>query len=166
MGLPLTAQKLRKADHAIINHLKSHVSYLADDKLEGRRAGTAGEQLAIQYIQAQFEKNGLQPMGGDKSFVQAFDIREGSSFDAHSYLFINGEKISPNDYFPLPSSPRSTIDARPSMALKEAGVPWFLDMKDDLEAAKQNPHFSINQYMDNKAKDASKKGDGFVCLQQ
>lgn len=44
------------------------------------------------------------------------------------------------------------------MALKESGVPWFLDIKEDLESEKNNPHFSIRQYLENKAKDAAKKG--------
>lgn len=70
LSLPVLAQKLKKADQAIINSLKSHVSYLADDKLEGRRVGTAGEKLAMEYIKTQFEKIGLEPMGSNKSFFR------------------------------------------------------------------------------------------------
>jgi hypothetical protein len=35
-------QKLKKADKQIVDALKSHIYFLADDKLEGRRAGTPG----------------------------------------------------------------------------------------------------------------------------
>ena len=38
-----------KASIELVNHLTAHVQYLADDKLEGRRTGTPGEQLALQY---------------------------------------------------------------------------------------------------------------------
>ena len=40
------AQKLKKADKAVIANLETHIGFLADDKLEGRRTGTAGEKLA------------------------------------------------------------------------------------------------------------------------
>ena len=55
-SLSVQAQKLRKADRQIVENLRSHIGFLADDKLEGRRAGTAGEKLAGEYIRGQFEK--------------------------------------------------------------------------------------------------------------
>jgi hypothetical protein len=39
------------------------VRYLADDRLEGRRAGTVGEQCAGDYIAREFERIGLRPAG-------------------------------------------------------------------------------------------------------
>ena len=41
----------------------SHVQYLADDKLEGRRAGTPGYDKAVAYVEEQFRQIGLQPAG-------------------------------------------------------------------------------------------------------
>ncbi len=41
--------------------LYSHVAYLAADSLEGRRAGTAGESLAAEYIRDTFRHYGLEP---------------------------------------------------------------------------------------------------------
>ena len=38
-----TAQKLKKEDKLTLANLKTHIAYLADDKLEGRRAGSNGE---------------------------------------------------------------------------------------------------------------------------
>ncbi|NBX11817.1 MAG: peptidase M28, partial [Chitinophagaceae bacterium] len=43
--------------------LRTHVNYLADDKLEGRRTGTAGEKLAMEYIAQQFQTIGLEAKG-------------------------------------------------------------------------------------------------------
>ena len=51
-----SSQKLKKADKAVISRLTEHVQYLSDDKLEGRRAGSNGEQLAAEYISNQFKK--------------------------------------------------------------------------------------------------------------
>ena len=74
------AQKLKKADKATLANLEQHINYLADDKLEGRRTGTKGELLAMQYIADQFLKNGLQPKG-TSGFIQEFTINEGKQFD-------------------------------------------------------------------------------------
>ena len=32
------------------NSIRSHITYLADDKLKGRLPGTAGYQLAVDYV--------------------------------------------------------------------------------------------------------------------
>ena len=43
------------------NRLRTHVTYLASDALEGRRTGTLGAQRAAQYIAKEFKQLGLQP---------------------------------------------------------------------------------------------------------
>src|SRR4051794_19437013 len=43
--------------------LQKHVSYLASDKLAGRRTGTEGATEAAKYIAAEFGKLGLRPAG-------------------------------------------------------------------------------------------------------
>lgn len=44
----------------------SHVQYLADDKLEGRRAGSPGYFKAVEYVESQFQNIGLKPAGTSK----------------------------------------------------------------------------------------------------
>ena len=46
------AQKLTKADKVLIQNVQNHIKYLASDELEGRRAGSVGEQKAVNYIVA------------------------------------------------------------------------------------------------------------------
>ena len=76
-----TAQKKKKAqikaDNLVITSLKSNIGFLADDKLEGRRTGTAGEKLAYEYISKKFEEAGLEPKGENGTFIQQFDVNEG-----------------------------------------------------------------------------------------
>ena len=60
--LQIVVNAEKKANEALENNLKKHVQYLADDKLEGRRTGTKGEELAMQYIIKQYQQAGLQPM--------------------------------------------------------------------------------------------------------
>ncbi len=151
------AQKLKKADKAVIASLQQHVGYLADDKLQGRRAGSAGEKLAMEYISGQFEKIGLLPKGDNNGWYQAFDINDGKEINKEAYLLINGGEIKPANYFPFIGSPDKSIEAAPSIALREAGMPWFLNLKEELENNKNNPHFDVQAYAIAQAKDAAKK---------
>lgn len=54
---------------------KQHITYLADDKLEGRYTGTAGEKLASDYIIKQFRSEGIYSVSGKsgtKKYLQQF----------------------------------------------------------------------------------------------
>jgi hypothetical protein len=54
-------QKWKREDRQVLAALQQHVQYLADDALEGRRTGTKGEKLAMEYISRQFKELGLAP---------------------------------------------------------------------------------------------------------
>jgi Zn-dependent M28 family amino/carboxypeptidase len=54
--------------------IADHVRALADDKMEGRGAGSRGDDLAMEYIAAQYKKLGLRPAGDEGSYLQRFDI--------------------------------------------------------------------------------------------
>mgnify|MGYP000639514224 CR=1 FL=1 len=71
------AQKLKKKDKVVFTNLQKHVSFLADDKLEGRRTGTNGEKLAYEYISSEFSKAGLIAKGDNNTYLQAFEVNEG-----------------------------------------------------------------------------------------
>ncbi len=55
-----------------VETLKKDVSFLADDKLEGRKIGTPGERMAAEYIAKRFKGLGLKPMGLDGTYHQEF----------------------------------------------------------------------------------------------
>ena len=57
--------------------IQSHIKILSSDSLEGRGTGTAGEKLAIAYIQSQWSKIGLVPKGDGKLFTQKFTFKGG-----------------------------------------------------------------------------------------
>ena len=56
------------------NKIKEDVSFLADDKLEGRQTGTPGGEKASEYIKNRFEKLGLSPKGTE-GFFQPFTFK-------------------------------------------------------------------------------------------
>ena len=60
----LFATALLAADFAAEGNLWwAHVQYLADDKLEGRQAGSEGYRKAVEYVQTAFDRLGLKPAG-------------------------------------------------------------------------------------------------------
>ena len=74
--------------------IKEHVTILASDAYEGRGTGTAGEEKAAQYIESQFKKLKLKPMGDNGTYRQTFTFKggmhgtgqEGSTKNVVAYL--------------------------------------------------------------------------------
>lgn len=145
------------------SNLQKHVQYLADDKLEGRRTGTAGELLAMEYIIGQYKSLGIEPKGSN-GFVQEFEINEGLQLDEKNGFKINGQSlVLQDDYFPMAFSARKSAQGKPALALSEPGQPWFKDLKELLEENKQNPHFDIEEAIKKLANDAAaKKATAFI----
>jgi Zn-dependent M28 family amino/carboxypeptidase len=152
------AQKLKKEDKQTIANLQTHIQYLADDKLEGRRTGTPGEKLAAKYISNEFKKIGLQPKGVSE-FFQPFEVNEGKQIDPSTYLTIDGKILTlDKDFFPLIYSANATVEALPSLTLQEPKMPWFYNLKELLETNASNPHFNLNEAVMAKAQEAAEKG--------
>lgn len=149
--------KQKNAEQIILTNLQSHVNYLAADKLEGRRTGTNGEKLAMEYISGQFQQAGLQPKG-TTNYYQPFEVNEGKQMDLSTHLIINNNDLKTGiDYFAFPYSPDIALEALPSIALKESDMPWFIDLKDALEENKNNPHFDLDGFIKTKADEVKKK---------
>ena len=55
----------------------AHVKYLASDELEGRGVKTEGIKKAAAYIADQFTRDGLEPLGDNHTYFQAFDLPTG-----------------------------------------------------------------------------------------
>ncbi len=153
------AQKLKKADKNVLANLKTHIGYLADDRLEGRRTGTPGEKLAYEYISSQFAKIGLIQKGDNGTFIQEFEVNEGKLVNPDSYLMINGKTLLPEkDFFPFIFCPNTSLEARAAIALPENGTFWFWDLKDKLEENKGNPHFDLTDAIKTRINEVSAKG--------
>jgi peptidase M28-like protein/PDZ domain-containing protein len=158
-------QKLKKADKIILTNLETHIHYLANDKLEGRRTGTTGEKLASDYIIAEFEKDGLQPDAENNQWLQSFDVNDGKQIDSSTFFSINGTALKLNDeFFPVTYSACTSAEGSPAIALQENGVPWFFDLKETLEENQNNPHFDLDNVIHEKVNDYAKKGATAVIL--
>lgn len=152
------SQRLKKADRIVHENLRSHISYLSDDKLQGRRAGTEGEKLASTYISTQFEKNGLAPKG-ENGWLQAFEINDGKQINSNTFFIINDHDLKVGkDFFPLTFSPNTSLESAFATALREEGVPWVIDLRELMEENKDNPHYDLYDGIRTKANLASEKG--------
>ena len=160
-----SAQKLKKADKLILSGLQAHISFLADDKLEGRRTGTAGEKLAYEYISSQFSTNGLIAKGDNGTYIQDFEVNEGKQIDPSTRLVINNNKLLlEKDFFPFTYSANGKTETSGTIALPESGTVWFWDLKETLEenlpagqAGKNNTHFDLEEAIFKKINNVANK---------
>jgi aminopeptidase YwaD len=60
LSLPAFAQRSAPQSGPSVERLRAHIEYLASDKLEGRRTGSAGAKLAAEYIAREFSRYGLR----------------------------------------------------------------------------------------------------------
>ncbi len=154
-------RKLRIAEQketiSIIANLKKHVQFLASDALEGRRTGTKGELLAMEYIIDQYKQMGLMPKGVN-GFIQEFEINEGKQIDARTILKIDEKQLLlGEDYFPLAFSALNYVKGNTAAALNESNLPWFKDLAELLEENKTNPHFDIDEAIKKEVNAAAAK---------
>ena len=63
-----------KNEYSYHNTMKADVTFLADDKLEGRSTGTEGEKKASDYIAKRFQEIGMEPKGTE-GYLQAFTFK-------------------------------------------------------------------------------------------
>jgi aminopeptidase YwaD len=105
--------------------LREHVSYLASDRLDGRRTGTTGANEAARYIAVEFSRLGLKPIvqtTGKKEdisqYLQTFPYVARVTLGQGNALNIsNGSKTLAvgSDWTPLGFSKSNRIDATPTV---------------------------------------------------
>lgn len=75
--------------------VRAHVTFLADDLLEGRETGTRGHEIAARYVATQFESFGLKPGGENGSWFQQVTLQRTARGADRGWLDIigpNGQK--------------------------------------------------------------------------
>lgn len=90
------------------NVIRSHIAYLADDKLKGRLPGTEGYQMAVEYVIEQYKKMGVSPGGDNGGYTQKLVIRKSVVNNASAWAVLedkSGNKDSlafQRDFVPMP----------------------------------------------------------------
>jgi len=79
-----------RADWPSAERLRGHVTYLASDKLEGRRTGSQGARLAAEYIVREFARYKLRAggteAGGDRRYTQQFPFVAGVETGKNNFM--------------------------------------------------------------------------------
>ncbi|MBO9710844.1 MAG: M20/M25/M40 family metallo-hydrolase [Caulobacter sp.] len=84
--------------------LKAHMSFLADDLLEGRESGTRGYDIAALYVASQYAQLGVKPAGGNGSYLQPVPLTAYRSASQGSFSVngVDGKRtlVFGEDYLP------------------------------------------------------------------
>lgn len=148
-----------KEDKATIKNLKKEINYLADDKLEGRRTGSAGEKLAYEFIEREFKNAGLETFLPDKTYVQPFDVHDGREPGKGTSLTFNGRPMQLNtDFFPYPFS--ATVK---NLQFTDEEIEYY-DITSLLNENINNPHFDLKENIISVAGKAQAAGKKLVIV--
>ena len=100
--------------------IKAHIAYLADDKLQGRAAGTPGYQMAVDYVTKQLKSLGVQPAGEGGTYIQKVRLRKaflkpGATFTATAAQGTAMPLTAGQDYvvYPSPELPATSVTNAP-----------------------------------------------------
>jgi Zn-dependent M28 family amino/carboxypeptidase len=89
VGLTVVGNALQGVPQSAPSTTRAHVEALASPRLEGRFTGSAGEQLASDYLVSELRKIGAKPLPGQADYRVAFDFTAGTR-DGGSSLAIVG----------------------------------------------------------------------------
>lgn len=85
--------------------------HLASDEMEGRGVGTKGLDRAAEYIAAQFERDGLEPLPGFDGYFQRFEMTTGATIASGTKLNLAGDALGQDKSFrPLSFSASAPFD--------------------------------------------------------
>jgi hypothetical protein len=94
--LPSAAPRLEAAAPAVRidpDALLGHIEVLASDAFEGRKPGTTGEALTVDYLVKTLKRFGLQPGNPDGSYLQEVPL-VGITSEPRARLMVRGEPVA------------------------------------------------------------------------
>src|SRR5688572_4028720 len=96
-------------DRIDTNTIRSHITYLADDRLKGRLPGSEGYQMAVDYVVDQYKKMGVLPGGDAGGFTQKLVLRRSTVDNSSAFALLKDKDgnadslIFARDYAPVPN---------------------------------------------------------------
>lgn len=105
-ALSLLAPLPALAQQADVGRTRAHAVFLADDRLEGREAGTRGYDLAALYVANQFRALGIAPGDLDGDYYQPITFAKYSVDDtAENYWLLDGVRYDHGDKVLVSANP-------------------------------------------------------------
>jgi hypothetical protein len=149
----LNAQK--KADRKTLGNLQNSIITLSSDKMDGRRTGTPGEQLAVAFIADQMKQTGLIPKGND-GYLQTFPVSESIIIGDKSLLTVNISNLTPGEEFiPLPFSAEKSAKGDVIREVNEPDNIWLVNVKELESQPHADPVEVYRQYAREAAKSSA-----------
>src|SRR5687768_1970018 len=108
LASPAPAQPAAAAPDFTPEAFRGHVTFLADDKLEGRDTGSRGYDLAALYVASRFEALGLKPAGRDGWYQQVPFLESRLSGEPGS-LTIGGRRFVHGQEVVLTPTPEASV---------------------------------------------------------
>ena len=107
IGLAQSQQRITPENQTVLDHisadsLRGHLSFIASDLLEGRGTPSRGQDIAAEYIAAQFRRAGLEAVGDDGYFQTAHWVQTAPNIEgfaltlrrAKQLIKVNPQQIS------------------------------------------------------------------------
>src|SRR5437016_6672557 len=104
--------------------LRTYLSFIASDEMEGRDTPSRGLDTVAKFIALNLTRWGFKPAGDDGTFFQKIALRRDQIDPAHTSAEINGQKFSAGDDF-LPNAIAATITG----PLVYVGRGWVVQSK-------------------------------------
>jgi len=159
-GIQASAQS--KADKKVLKQLRTDITYLASDELEGRRTSTPGETKAGDYIEARYKAEGIPPYKA--AYRLPFHFVYGKEIGPGTQIRINNLVMQiKDDAFPLPFSATKHVSGDVLPDVLEQGNIWLVPVFTNQDQA-NDPHFEAEKFMYEKAKEVEKKGAAAVLF--
>jgi len=92
IGVLAAATHAAAAPDFSAERFKAHVTFLADDLLEGRDTGSRGHEIAARYVAAQFALLGLKPAGENGGWYQQVPMIDTTLAGARPTFSVSGAK--------------------------------------------------------------------------
>ena len=157
--------------------IQYHINYLASEEFEGRMTGTQELYKAAVYIQAEFERYGLQPFF-DGSFLQEFPFTAGIELGDKLYLTIYSDANAADlkvgfDYIPLSFTDNLSLSgnlvfAGYGISVSDLNYDDYagIDVKDKIAVVlrnhpdRKNPHSQFEKYSSLRYKTTTARDKG------
>ena len=109
--------------HAVrLEPIREGTMLLSSPAYEGRGTGQPGGERAAEWIARQFEASGLEPLGGDGTFLQALAFRRSRVSDA-SVLVVGADSLRLHDDFEvLMASPGDSLTIAGELVFVSYGI--------------------------------------------
>ena len=99
------------------NDLRTRLYGFADDSMQGRRIGEAGNTKGTEYIAREFKRLGLKPAGDSGSYFQVLPFGPVGFDKAQATLTVNGAPLAAGaDWIPTTPTPANGVGSRAALA--------------------------------------------------